>query len=91
MKDIRMSEIFIDGEVMVAEWGDRFVLSDDFHLEIGSLCQLGAAAHAINSYDAMQARIEELEKTILEVLDDHGDLADGDACTLIKLKRVMGL
>lgn len=41
--------------------------------------------------NAMQARIEELEKTILEVLDDHGDLADGDVCTLIKLKRVMGL
>lgn len=39
----------------------------------------------------MQSRINELEKAILEVLDDHGDLADGDVCTLIKLKRVMGL
>lgn len=39
----------------------------------------------------MQARINELEKTILETLDENGHLADGDVCTLIKLKRVMGL
>lgn len=50
-----------------------------------------AENEALTEADAMQARIVELEKTILEVLDDHGDLADGDVCTLIKLKRVMGL
>ena len=53
---------------------------------------LGDDYHAIPKHlNTMQARIDELEKVILEVLDEHGDLADGDVCTLIKLKRVMGL
>ena len=44
-----------------------------------------------NCTGALSARITELAKAILETLDEHGDLADGDVCTLIKLKRVMGL
>lgn len=67
MSDIKMSDVFTDGEVMVTEWGDRYVLSDDFHLEIGELHQLSAAAHAINTHDAMQSRINELEKTIADM------------------------
>ena len=44
-----------------------------------------------NCTSALSARITELAKAIFETLDEHGDLADGDVCTLIKLKRVMGL
>lgn len=50
-----------------------------------------ACIELLEDIDTMQARIVELEKAILEVLDENGDLADGDVCTLIKLKRVIGL
>jgi len=36
-------------------------------------------------------RIDELDKAIGETLEDNLDLADGDNCTLIKLKKAMGL
>jgi len=36
-------------------------------------------------------RIDELDKAISETLEDNIDLADGDNCTLIKLKKAMGL
>jgi len=36
-------------------------------------------------------RIDELDKAISETLEDNLDLADGDNCTLIKLKKAMGL
>jgi len=62
---------------------------DDFQITTSLVSN--SAIELDNRAEAMQARIVELEKTILEVLDDHGDLADGDVCTLIKLKRVMGL
>lgn len=32
-------------------------------------------------------RIDFLERTISEVLEENAHLADGDVCTLIKLKR----
>lgn len=50
-----------------------------------------ACIELLEDIDTMQARINELAKAILETLDDHGDLADGDVCTLIKLKRAVGL
>lgn len=62
---------------------------DDFQITTSLVSN--SAIELDNRAEAMQARIVELEKTILEVLDDHGDLADGDLCTLIKLKRVVGL
>jgi len=36
-------------------------------------------------------RIDELDKAISETLEDNLDLADGENCTLIKLKKAMGL
>jgi len=36
-------------------------------------------------------RIDELDKAIRETLEDNLDLADGDDCTLIKLKNTMRL
>jgi len=36
-------------------------------------------------------RIDELDTAIRETLEDNLDLADGDNCTLIKLKKAMGL
>jgi len=36
-------------------------------------------------------RIDDLDKAIRETLEDNLDLADGDNCTLIKLKKAMGL
>ena len=43
-----------------------------------------------NSWLGMSLRIEELETAIRETLDENGHLADGENCTLIKLKKVMG-
>lgn len=90
MSDIKMDDVFA-GDLFVADGS----IMDDHCCALLKDNTSGfaakAAIHAINTHDAMQARIVELEKTILEVLDEHGDLADGDVCTLIKLKRVMGL
>jgi len=36
-------------------------------------------------------KIDELDKAISETLEDNLDLADGDNCTLIKLKNAMRL
>ena len=101
MSDIKMSDVFdlpIFNQPDVYKYGEyRNVVSDNFTNELFShdyfllKGEADAICEAVNNYDAMQARIVELEKAILEVLDDHGDLADGDVCTLIKLKRVMGL
>ena len=35
-------------------------------------------------------RITELEAAITKTLNENGHLADGDNCTLIELKRIMG-
>ena len=42
------------------------------------------------SDNADRYRVEELETAIREVLDEHADLADGENCTLIKLKKAIG-
>ena len=49
-----------------------------------------ACIELLEDIDTMRSRIKDLEETILEVLEDQAHLADGDICTLIKLKRVMG-
>ena len=38
---------------------------------------------------ALQVENEKLKKAIAETLEDNAHLADGDICTLIKLKTVM--
>lgn len=86
MSDIKMSDVF---DLPVRR--HYKVIEQQGAIQRGDKESIDAAVRAINTHDAMQARIVELEKTILEVLDDHGDLADGDVCTLIKLKRVVGL
>lgn len=37
-----------------------------------------------------EVRILELETAIIETLEENKHLADGDDCTLIRIKRVMG-
>lgn len=49
-----------------------------------------AACHeAAERLDDQDSRIKQLESAISEVLNDNAHLADGDVCTLIKLKRVI--
>lgn len=36
------------------------------------------------------ARLESLDRAIRETLQEHRHLADGEDCTLIRLKRVIG-
>lgn len=41
--------------------------------------------------DTQSKRIAELESAITKTLNENGHLADGDNCTLVDLKRVMGV
>ena len=45
----------------------------------------------ISATSKAEARVKELEAAISKTLADNGHLADGDNCTLIELKKVMGL
>ena len=42
------------------------------------------------NYGEAADRIEALEAAITKTLNENGHLADGENCTLIELKRVMG-
>jgi hypothetical protein len=42
-----------------------------------------------DTHTATELYITQLEKAILETIEDNLDLADGDVCTLIKLKRAI--
>lgn len=47
--------------------------------------------HFLDGHDKLAVRNAELEAAINEVIEDNLHLADGDNCTLIKLKRVLGM
>ena len=48
-----------------------------------------ACYEAAERIDDQDRRIKQLESAISETLNDNAHLADGDVCTLIKLKRVI--
>lgn len=49
-----------------------------------------ACTQAAERLDAQTVRIRQLETAIREVIEDNLHLADGEVCTLIKLKRAIG-
>ncbi|WP_339678253.1 hypothetical protein [uncultured Zhongshania sp.] len=49
-----------------------------------------ACAQAAERLDLQTIRIRQLETAIREVIEDNLHLADGEVCTLIKLKRAIG-
>ena len=49
-----------------------------------------ACAQAAERLDCQTVRIRQLETVIREVIEDNLHLADGENCTLIKLKRAIG-
>lgn len=50
------------------------------------LCFVGVADYALRRRDA---EIERLRHAIQKTLDENGHLADGENCTLIRLKRAL--
>lgn len=48
-----------------------------------------ACYEAAERLDEQDGRIKQLESAISETLNENAHLADGDVCTLIRLKRVI--
>ena len=51
--------------------------------------QTASPAYWINEVQKLEIRVDELEAVIIETLDKNRHLADGDTCTLLKLKQTV--
>ena len=49
--------------------------------------QTASPAYWINEAQKLEIRVDELEAVIIETLNKNRHLADGDTCTLLKLKQ----
>ena len=51
---------------------------------------MSTGTYWIDEVQKLENRVDELEAVITETLNDNLHLADGDVCTLLKLKRAVG-